>query len=173
MKKTYYILICLAIASCAKGKSKNMEAIAVEAVDYVEYEVADDKTYFNSNIETTDHQYENIVTQKLQDLYDLTLLQKKHPEFKEDINAQLRELTIDSIVLSNGLDKISIENIRQNGSLTRFSDSVQKMKLNFDIVSNDTVMKDSIFVKIISKTMTFDNENVKTNKIRFSKSQFK
>lgn len=172
MKKTLYILLSLAIVACSKGKSKNMETIAVEAAE-IEYEIADDKTYFNSNTETTDHQYVNMAAQKLQDLYDLVLLQKKHPEFEDDIKTQLKELTIDSFTLNNDFDEISIENIRQNGSLAQISDSIQEMKLDFDVVLNDTIMANSIFVKIISNTIVLDNKNVKTNKIRFSKSKFK
>ncbi len=172
MKKICYILISLAIVSCAKDKSKNMEAITVEAAE-VNYEIADDKTYLKADNGTKEFLYENIASQKLLDLYDLSLLQKRHPEFKEDINAQLKELTADSIVVNNYRDKVSIQNIHQDGPLTRVSDSVQEMKLYFNIVSNGTITADSIYVKIISKTITLEDKNMITSKIRFSKSEFK
>lgn len=171
MKKVIYIFMSLIIISCAKheSKSKATDALEVENI-YSSEETTDELTpdlKFTTN-ESTINEYQLLATQKLNDVYDLINLKQQHPDFKEDIQAQLNALILNSDALPFFNGKVSIENITQKGNIVKVSDSIYKMQLNFNVVSKNKTIKDSINASITTKVEIINGASVKTNKIHFS-----
>jgi len=176
MKKLIYIFIGLIIASCAKHEaSKNMDINAVEAIEeaeiFHEYKVPiDDDMKFKFNIDnSTNSEYQDLAITKLKEVSDLINLKQQHPEFKEDIEAQLNTLIQKNTTLQFLDSNSSIENISQKGNMEKVSDSIQKMTLHFNIVSGNKTIKDSLNAYITNKSVIIDGNSIKTNKVRFSK----
>lgn len=160
MKKLIYIIYILIFISCKNNEvNKVSESPALEMEDDTEiYE-------FVTSSEVT--KYQTLSTQKLQDYFDLIKLKEKHPEFKEDILLQLRMLSNDTI--PNYIGNFSIENIHQSGKVEIVSDSVQKIKLVYDVVSESYKGVDSIFAVITYKTIQLEGKQTISNKVMFSK----
>ena len=179
MRKIVYIFIGLIIVSCTKNHApKNIDIKAVEALEEgnLDYEIPIEnnenndayKFKFSSN-QATNSEYQDLAIQKLKEVSDLIHLQEQHPEFKEDIEAQLNTLIQKDTNLKFLDSTTSIENILQKGNIEKVSDSIQKMTLHFNIVSENKTVTDSLNAFIISKIVIIDGSSVKTNKIRFSK----
>lgn len=174
MRKIVYIFIGLIIVSCAKHEaSKSMDVNAVEAIEetetFHEYKVpTDDDLKFNTD-NSINNEYQNLAITKLKEISDLINLKQQHPEFKDDIEAQLNTLIQKNTALQFLDSNSSIENILQKGNMEKVSDSIQKMTLYFNIVSENKTIKDSLDAFITSKIVIIDGNSVKTNKIRFSK----
>ncbi|WP_298340957.1 hypothetical protein [uncultured Algibacter sp.] len=161
MKKLIYIFFVLIVISCNSRDEKimNLETIEVNA----NYETEDIE---NNKIKPNTFIYEDLSTQKLQEMYDLISLKEKHPEFAKTITSQLKAYTDDNISLSNSTD-ISIKNIKLKEEIIQVSDSVQKMKLSYDILSNNSMQKDSICAIITSNEISFEGKKIKSKKIKF------
>ncbi len=113
--------------------------------------------------------YQELSTVKLQELYDLLALKQEHPEFKESIETQLENYTNDTMAAINKPEKESlIKNIELKGNLIEVSDSVQKMKLYYDVVSNNLIQKDSIWAEVTTHEIEVNGKKVKSKKIKFS-----
>ncbi|GAA3629135.1 hypothetical protein [Flavivirga jejuensis] len=158
MKRLTYIICILIFISC-----KNNEANKVSESPVLEME--NDTEVYDFEINSKVNRYETLSTQKLQDYFDLIKLQKKHPEFKDDILLQLRKLSNDSILNYTG--DFSIENIHQVGEVETISDSIQKIKLVYNVVSDSYKGLDSILANIISKTILIDETATISNKVVF------
>jgi hypothetical protein len=164
MKKIVYIIIIFLIVSCKnETKNKSFEVYDIEPVGIEDY----DDSFEFSIIKSFN--YEKLINLKLQDYFDLKVLEQQHPEFKDAIKKQLYALSNDDIDVSNFSTKITIENIRQIGKPIIVSDSVQKLKLHFDIVTEQNKTTDSIIATIINKSVVIDNEKRLSTKIIFSK----
>jgi len=166
MKKVLYIITLLFIViSCSEAKreaplmeSKTTEMSSeVSPVDRIALE------------ESFAFQY--VTQQKLQDYYDLMVLLKQYPEFKEDITLQLKEISKEKITIPDYTQLIRIENLQQLGDIQQVSDSIQKIDLQFDIIDNTNIKKDTITAQIITKKIQLDNTEVVSTKIVFSKEQ--
>ncbi len=135
------------------------EAEASEEVEALE-EVAADAEYEFSN---------QLVNQKLQDFYDLLALQSEHPEFNNEVSKQLKNFTNDSINKFKNDDFFIIKNIKQIGDVVFVNDSVQKLKLSYDKVSDKTKSTDTINAIITKKQIKVDDKILISNKIQFFK----
>lgn len=162
MKKFIYILFCFLWISCAnetKNKSENtqfdLEDISIDEENY--------------SLDLSPISYENLATQKLIDYFDLLRLKQEHPEFENDIILQLQGFSTDSLSIVQYEKIDSIKNIRQVGAVLKASDSIQKMRLYFDIVSGDKIKSDSILATISTKSVMIDDEMISTNKVTFRK----
>ena len=163
MKQVIYILIVVFMLSCAKGpKQDTIEASVMEESEMVlESSVMDDiKEEFT---------YQSLTEQKLQDYYDLLVLQQQHPEFIEDIAAQLQELSNDSITIPEAVQKIVVKNVQAIGAPQVLSDSVQKIKLRFDIIADSGVQTDSITAIISTKKIRIENKDALATRVLFAK----
>ena len=108
MKKVLYIFLLLLSGACANNNKpeSSMEVLDMKNSTTREALLGNDNETFV---------YESLAKQILQDYYDLLLLQKKHPEFKEDIKMQLQHISKDSIYFNDSIENISIENLQQLG----------------------------------------------------------
>jgi len=162
MKKLAWVFSVLMILSCKNETTKNMieTSSATEAVEDI------------SLIETAKpsaeiFKYQELSTIKLQELYDLLTLKHEHPEFKESIESQLKNYTNDIMINSNKSESL-IKNIKLKGDLIKVSDSVQKMKLYYDIVSNSLIQKDSIWAEVTTNHININGKKIESKKIKFT-----
>jgi len=148
----YLILSIFLFVSCAKSKEMKTEMYKADAV--------------MEELATESFENENRTKQKLQDYFDLLVLQQKNPEFKEDIKKQLQNITTaNKTVLDT--NTIQIQNLRMLGASQKISDTVTKMKIAFDIVTVNKIEKDTIITIIKTKKVTIDGRELVSSKIRF------
>lgn len=159
MKKVSIIILLIFIFSCSKARKE---------ADMMKNEVLIETTNEDSYEE---FEFQNISKQKLQDLYDLLVLQNKHPEFTTDIIKQLKEISKDSISISNKIENITINNIAVIESIQKISDSIQIQKIDFDITSNLGTSKDTLLVMIKTKKVRIDDEQFESTQVTFKKVQ--
>jgi len=160
MKYLLYIALALMVLSCARNKAEEM--VSTEAID-------NEKSLELATSEASIATYTGLAQQKLQDYFDLLVLQNEHPEFKAEIISQLEQLSEDTISLPEDIASVSIENVEQRGDIENVSDSVQKMTLDFDIVSTNFRKKDSINVLIHTQWIDIDGEKLPATKVSFEK----
>jgi hypothetical protein len=122
-----------------------------------------------SEVKKEEFLYQQLTNQKLQDYFDLLLLQKNHPEFKNDIIKQLQDISDEQRTISATANNIKIQNIKQIGMPQKLSESVQKLTLSFDIVIGKTRQKDTIFAMINAKKISLDGKEFVSTKVFFSK----
>ncbi|MDG4716871.1 hypothetical protein [Winogradskyella marincola] len=162
LKHITLFIASILFAGCAmetkKATSESYDIIATEEVDA--YEAPADAEYEFSN---------QLVNQKLQDFYDLLALQSEHPEFNKEVSKQLKNFTNDSINKFKNDDFFIIKNIKQIGNVVFVNDSVLKIKLSYDKVSDKTKSTDTINAIITKKQIKVDDKTLISNKIQFSK----
>lgn len=159
MRKSIVIIAFGLFFSCADNY-KNLDSKGMEAETFNPY----------NELLSKELSLEELTSQKLLDYYDLLrLLEGSSTAFKEDITKQLSALTKEPFSEMDSLDGISIRNIHQIGSVEKISDSVQKIKLNYDIFFNDTVKTDSIIALITTKALLVDGAETKSTNVTFTR----
>ncbi len=164
MRKLVNIFVVLLIISCA---NEHKNEAPIEGVNMEKNETVLESSAMEDVKEA--FTFQHLTEQKLQDYFDLLVLQRQHPEFIDDIRAQLHELSEDSTIISYFPQKVDIKNVQQIGKTQIISDSIQKIKLSFDIITNNSLKKDSITAIIKTKTITLDNEELTSTKVVFTK----
>jgi len=150
----YLILSIFLFVSCAKNKEMKNVSDKVESI--------------KKEITTESFENENRTKQKLQDYFDLLVLQQKNPEFKEDIKKQLQKITTANKTVSD-TNAVQIQNLKILGDSQKISDTVTKTKITFDIVTVNKIEKDTIITIIKTKKVTIDGRELVSSKIRFLK----
>lgn len=154
MKKLFYLLTLLLIFSCSHVE-KNRELEEIDSNRRNKHEIIESFSF------------ENKTKQKLQDYFDLLVLEQKHPKFREDILKQLKDI---SSVKKSVLDTndIQIKKLSLIGNVEKISDSVQKFKISFDVVFGKTMRRDTIITIVSTKDIVIDGKALKATKIKFS-----
>ena len=168
MKKLYYILSLFLVFSCMNNAEK-------KALDLEEESVLETET-LNVN-EAVDIKTENaylfteqdIAYQKLQEFYDLNVLKQHHPEFEEDISKQIAELSNSELNLPRLTREIKINNLKQIETAEQLNDSILKLKLSYDLHSEQGTQKDSITAIIKTSTIIIEGKEQKSYKVTFEK----
>lgn len=112
---------------------------------------------------------EQLTSQKLQDYFELLQLQKKHPQFKEEIEEQLRNFTKAGIIIRDTFEGVDVSNIKQVGKVIKVSDSVVKLKLVYDKYSKNSTNTDSVYAFITTKNIHLDDRQTVSNVIVFER----
>lgn len=154
MKKLIYIIAVLFIWSCANGPSLNKEA----AIDEVTSKVAEFEKGENA-----------IFKEKLTRYFDLLKLKEIHPDFETDLISQLQNLSQNEIIEIKNLEGINIENITVVNNISTVSDSIEKVKLTYNIVGKNISKKDSIYAYKTTTEIMIDGYPVKSFDIKFAK----
>jgi len=164
MKKFIYItLASFLLFACANSNKESSRS----DLDFSETEVMG-----NNNMdleETASMTSTDLATSKLRDYFEMLLLEQKHPEFKEDIQSQIRNLTESDFNISDSLPIISIENIRQEGVVEQFGDSLQKIKFYFNLITENGSQADSITALVRTQKIKVDSQEVTATKVTFEK----
>lgn len=165
MKGFLYILfVILVTVSCNNSyNSESLKAsdVAEEELEEAVAEADDGKTV----------DYEAIAKQKLQEYVDLKLLQQQHPEFKSGITAKLEALSEDDIDIFPDSLETDIKNISQISEARRLNDSVTELRLSFDIVSEKSTRKDTLYALILSRTIQLDGLERISTKMTFRRNK--
>lgn len=158
MKQLIYLFSILLCFSCSNKRNamKSEDIIHESTSDFI------NKSQVNS--------YEKLSIQKLSIYHDLLKLKQQHPEFKDDILIQLKELSKDSILKNNYTSNFTIKNIHQIGKEIIINDSIKKIQLTYQITSKFIKKNDSIYAYIYTKTIFLNAQKKVSNKIKFSKS---
>ncbi len=160
MKYIIYILLFVLVFSC-----KNETPNKLEVAD-TDYEVVEEsKVVEISEIDN----YERLSIEKLTEYFDLIKLREQHPDFSEDIEKQLKNYASENLINFELKDDFSIENIHQIGEMLKISDTLNKVQLEFNAVSNFIQIEDSVFAYITSKIIVVDGKELKSNKVSFAK----
>jgi len=164
MKKFIYIAATsFLLFACANSNKEPSRS----DIDFSETEVMG-----NNNMdleETASMTSTDLATSKLRDYFELLLLEQKHPEFKEDIQSQIRNLTESDFNTPDSLSIISIENITHQGAIEQFGDSLQKIKFYFNLNTENGVQQDSITAILRTHKVMVDSEEVTATKVTFEK----
>ncbi|WP_282135636.1 hypothetical protein [Seonamhaeicola maritimus] len=160
MRYIVNILLFVLIFSC-----KNESAYKLESTDAENEVVEINKPAEVSEIDN----YETLSAQKLSEYFDLLKLKSQHPDFEEDIVAQLNNYTSEQLIGFKINDDFEIQNIRLNGEQIKIADTLSKLQIEFDINSKFVNIKDSVFAYITSNTIVVDGKELKSNKVRFSR----
>jgi hypothetical protein len=148
-----------------KAKSESYDVFATEEV-----EASEEVEALEEHVIDAEYEFNNqLINQKLQDFYDLLALQSEHPEFNNEVAEQLKNFTNDSINKYKTDDFFIIKNIKQIGDVVFINDSIQKLKLSYDKVSDNSKTTDTIYAIITKKQIKVDDETLISNKIQFSK----
>lgn len=164
MKKFIYIVVAsFLMFSCANS---NKEA-SISDVEFSENEVVGNN---NKDLEEaatfTNTQLAEV---KLQDYFELLVLRQKHPEFKEEIRSQIQSLSEPNLTIPDSLDIISVENLRQAGTVLQLGDSLQKIKFYFNVITENGIREDSITAVLRAQKVTVEQQEVMSTKVTFEK----
>lgn len=162
MKKLVSILCTVFLIGCANvseekqfATSDMTEREATEEVAPLEVEEA--------------FPFATVTEQKLQEYFDLLVLKNKHPELKETIVAQLKQLTTDSITFPKGQDAVDVKNLSPLGPLVKINDTLQEQSFQYTIASKSILKTDTLTVQISSKPIQIDGIETLTTKVVFRK----
>jgi len=159
MKRIINLIMALIITSCA-NENKNIPLEKMESLN-------DD--YMSNAIEKPEaFMYQHIYTEKLQNYFDLLHLHTSHPEFREDIEIQLKNISEGTDLSLNYDNKITVNNIQNTGDLKIISDSVSTTTLHFDRVSQGEVTPDSIKAKVIKRVIIINDAEEIATKVTFT-----
>ena len=164
MKKFIYIFVASFLTfSCANS---NKEA-SVSDIEFSENEVVGNS---NKDLgEATTFTNSQLAEVKLQDYFELLTLSQKHPEFKEEIRSQIQSLSESNLTISESLDIISVENLRQAGAVLQLGDSLQKIKFYFNVITENGVREDSITAVLRAQKVTIEQQEIMSTKVTFEK----
>ncbi len=149
----------LFLVACSSKSSKSMN------IDYKAEAIEESGGIQSSKI----NNYKALSIQKLNEYFDLLKLQRQHPEFNSDIEAQLTKYTSQALITGNLPATFKVNEIKQIGEVQKVSDSVNKIQLSYNLEVNNSQIKDSIFAYCSLKTITINGQNIMSNKVRFSK----
>ena len=155
MKKIIFIALTISLVSCNRSpemKSENQDMAPM-------LELEDD---FAKTVMTP----EMLSVEKFEEFINLVELKQQHPEFKNDIDDQLKSYTTDSLALNYPLG-FNISDIKQLGETITISDTTAQVILGFMIRTPSTQIKDSILVEISSKDVNLDGELYTSQKFKF------
>jgi hypothetical protein len=149
MRNIILILIALFIISCSNDSS----------IISKEKSVVFNKEYSN----------ETLLEEKFKEFYDLNILLKKYPDFKDDIEQRIKNFTSNPESIFELNDSTKIKNIQQKGALIKVSDSVQMTQVVYDLVTENSIKKDSVLAFITSSKVIIDSEEIISTKVNFTR----
>lgn len=176
MKRIIYIYALLTCFACANSSDKATLSTESMPTEAKEENMVDDfdlngRASFKFDENNNNYQFDsntisliNPLTQKLQELYDLQVLQQQHPEFKAEIASQLERLGDFKSAIPQETETIKIQDIDFIGSIHQINDSTFSQQLIYSKILNDTqITKDSILALIHVSLIEIDGqENINT-----------
>jgi len=155
MRQLLYIMIIICVWSCKNHDAMELKSIEIEDANTISKPIASDFTEID------------LITQKLQEYYDLSMLQQQFPELEKELTSQIKTLSNSEASVSSHTKDISIKNVSQIGSSKQLSDSITELVLKFEIHSEKRTQVDTITALVKTSKITIDNEDFTTRKIEF------
>ncbi|SNR14212.1 hypothetical protein [Tenacibaculum jejuense] len=154
MKQLIYIILVLLFMSCA-NKEMNKK-----------YDFTTESHMKTSALEITKYE---LLSEKFNQYFDLLKLKATHPDFKDNIITQLQDLSQNGILEINQIEEATVQNIEVTNEIKIISDSIEKIKINYDLVTSKSTVKDSIYAYKTSSEIIIDGVTFPSLKIKFSK----
>lgn len=151
MRKMYVFFVLIILSSCNNYSPENSIKM---------FEVTE------SLMENTESSFSE---KKFKEFYDLNILLRDYPDFKEDIEQQIGNFITGEETIFNISDSLKIENIRQKELPTRLSDSVEMTQMLFDIKTKNEIKTDSVYAIIMKKKIIMDGKEVISKKVKFTR----
>jgi len=161
MKRVLYSILILFFFSCTNA-SKNEASPTLDVSE-------NEKTVEEIEETTEAFTYQNLSKQKLQEFYDLLLLQKNHPEFNEDISIQLKGISEKNINVPKTATQVSVKEIKQLKENEVISDSITKVFFEYKLDFNGVTKIDTITAIVITKQVLINDEQQIFTKLKFVK----
>lgn len=156
MRQLFYIMIIICLWSCKNHEVMNVEkTILTEEANIVSKPLESDFTEID------------IIIQKLQEYYDLSILQQQFPELKKELSSQIKTLSNIEASIDSHTKAISIKNVSQIGNSKQVSDTVTEVILQFEIHSEKRKQTDTITALLKTSKTIIDSEVFVTRKIEF------
>jgi hypothetical protein len=152
MRKIWILLPLLVVASCmSKEPTKTSKRT-------LKREVKDSLHNYS---------FESLIEGKFKEFYDLNVLLKEYPKFKNDIEQRMESFASGRHTIFHIHDSIKVVNIRQKGPFVKVSDSTETTHVLFDIITNTKSTTDSVMAFITKKKAQLDNKEVTSTKVKF------
>lgn len=133
-----------------------------------------DEVFENSkeiNLEARVITLEELASQKLKEYFEVLQLQKKYVAFHDGEQKQISQFSKELLMEIDPLITTSIENIYQIKEVEKISDSVQKLQLEYSIITGGNKKTDSVYALITSKNIKIEGVTTRSIKIRFYNSK--
>lgn len=156
-----YILLSIIFFSC-KRESPNAEEIMMDKSDVSEM-IADDKK--RPLFDTKNEEIKLVLQQKLQEYYDLIALQRKNPEFSDEIEKMLKKISIEKLKVDTSYKNTVIKDVTLIGELEQQLDSIKKIRFSYT-ANNQT---NSLTAYITTTPVVFENKTTWNTQIRLNK----
>lgn len=162
MRRLVIFFIPFVIVSCmSKEPDKTLN---LEEMDEVLYDI-DSK----EEDPEVSYSFESLIEEKFKEFYDLNVLLRDYPNFKEDIETRINNFTTGTRKIFEINDSIKILNIRQKGPLVQVSDSLEMTNVLFDVITESRIKTDSVVAFITKKKLKIDGKEVVSKKVKFTR----
>jgi len=161
MRRILILFPLLALASCMSKEPSKVDTKTIKRgiLDY-------DKDTLNG------YSFESLVEKKFKEFYDLNVLLKNYPNFKQDIEKRIENFTSGTRKIFQINDSVKVSNIRQKGPFVKVSDSTEMTHVLFDIITTKEIKTDSVMAFITTIKLQLDNEEVTSTKVKFKRLVF-
>jgi len=152
MRKIIFLVSLFVLISCANNTAK-----------------LDEKSIIDDTFSVKKYSTSSLVKEKFLEFYDLKLLLKSKPEFKESIDSRLANFKLDSDNILDLRDDSKISNIKTTEILinkSNDSDSIG-VKLLFDIEEKNKTKKESVIGIVTKEDIIIDNKRIYSSKVKF------
>jgi hypothetical protein len=112
---------------------------------------------------------EQLTSLKLKAYFELFTLQKKHPVFKHEVEKRLKSFTKAGSLSKDSFPSVVVSNIKQVGKVIKVSDSVVKLRLDYDKLSENDTGADSVHIFITTINIRLDEIQTGSNEIIFER----
>lgn len=152
MRKLLFLISFIILVSCANNSP-----------------VSNEKSVIEDSFTVKEYSTPVIVKEKFIEFYDLKILLKNKPEFKESIEKRLTDFKFDSITILNLSKDSKIKSIKVTELSINKKNNNVIVKLVFKIVDKEKTKKDSIIGIVLKDEIIMNNEKITSTKIKFSK----
>lgn len=152
MRKIILLVSLIFLVSCAKNVP-----------------VLNEKSDIEETFLVKEYSIPSLVKEKFLEFYDLKILLKNKPEFKESIEKRLSNFKLDSSNILELNRNSTIKNLKIIESDSLNINTSLRLKIIFDINEKTTSKKDSLIVFVFEKNFTLDGEKITSKKIKFAR----
>jgi len=170
MRKEFIVILSLSwLMACNSG----MESDAMKSSESVEMEesvTAEEMEVDEAMPKASDlsFDYQEIVSEKLQEYVELRQLINTHPEFETDLRRQLTLLSGDRILDIGNSESVRISEIRILDSTDDLPDSSEYgIRFSFKLTTDTETRIDSLLARFQKKTVEIEGESLTSTKVTF------
>jgi hypothetical protein len=159
MRRIWMLVLLFVIVSCSDNKAPTMNTKKLKS-----------RGWLNKTRDSlSNYSFESLVEKKFKEFYNLNVLLKDYPDFKNDIESRIENFTTGRRKIFQINDSIKVVNIRQKGPFIKVSDSTDMTQVLFDVITDTEIKTDSVTAFITKKKLLIDGEEVTSTKVKFTR----